>query len=496
MMVVVPDHEALLDQVADHRAGPHTRLVPRRDRSFLDENDQLGPLLVGQLRRRSFGDRRAKALDVICFVPLQPAVHRSTRHAEIGGDIDHATPVDVRTDGAPTPPFAEVVLGLGLDDELVELPELFTSSPCPADRLAVLGLRHDRVTMILSRSIVKRGSQAARSCLVYNSSGQISEIWDTLLPTPNKVLITWDSTTNGNVSTVTDANGYRRLQFVYTTGRMTGVNFQLKTSGVWGTVHSVTYNNTGPGGLTSTTIGGQLAQQYGYDAAGNLASITDGASNTIASFYYASSTVGQVDRIATSNGTVGFEFNSVRTGCTGNTLLYFNKGNTTSCSADSDCGSGYFCGGKTGTGATGSCFLAARCLTLGTAGGETVVTNVAALGPGGGSCTGACLDVAQYIWSTVSGVVGVAGRKDPLGNYTSATYNSDGLPTQIAYGDTDSDPTNGGYARTEYFTYDTTIRGRLLGEYHPSDLNTSPCGPFGLWDAPAQQAFTTARAVC
>src|SRR4029078_6497412 len=45
--------------------------------------------------------------------------------------------------------------------------------------------------------------------MVYNSSGQVIEIWDTLGPTPNKVLVTWTSTSNGNVSTVTDAQGKR-----------------------------------------------------------------------------------------------------------------------------------------------------------------------------------------------------------------------------------------------------------------------------------------------
>ena len=161
MMVVIADHEALLDQVADHRAGPNTRLVTRRERPFFNENDQLGPLLVGQLGRGALRDRRAKAFDVIRLVPLQPAVHRTTRYAEVRGDIDDTTLVDVRAHGAPTSPFAKVVLGLGFDDELVELPKLRASPPCPADRLAVLGLRHDRLTMILARSIVKRGSQAA-----------------------------------------------------------------------------------------------------------------------------------------------------------------------------------------------------------------------------------------------------------------------------------------------------------------------------------------------
>jgi hypothetical protein len=77
--------------------------------------------------------------------------------------------------------------------------------------------------------------------LVYNSSGQISEIWDTL-PTPNKVLITWDSTTNGNVSTVTDANHKRRLLFAYSNGLMTSVKFQTYASSTWTTQHTTTYD--------------------------------------------------------------------------------------------------------------------------------------------------------------------------------------------------------------------------------------------------------------
>ena len=314
--------------------------------------------------------------------------------------------------------------------------------------------------------------------LVYNSSGQISEIWDTL-PTPNKVLITWDSTTNGNVSTVTDANGRRRLLFGYTSGLMTSMQFQTLASGSWTTQHTTSYVKNGTGGLASVTIGGQLAQQYTYSATGYLTKIADGANNQIAAFTYSSTVNGQVDNISTSRGAVGFDYNSTRTACSGKTALYFNLGNTTSCSVDSDCGTGFLCGGKTGTGSTGSCYQAGRCMTTSAVNGESVVTNIAPLGPGGGSCTGACTDVMAYVWATTSlgknpaGLLNPAGTEDALGNYTSILYNSNGLPISIGYGDTDADPMNAVNPRAEYIYYDATFPGRIAEIDRPSDLSGS-----------------------
>src|SRR5207249_4946500 len=120
------------------------------------------------------------------------------------------------------------------------------------------------------------------------------------------------------------------------------------------------------GVLMSATIGSQLAQQYTYTS-GYLTEIDDGTPTTpivIAKFAYSGTTNGQLDRVDTPRGVVGFEYNSSRTACSTGTVLFFNKGSTTSCSQDSDCGTGSLCGGKTGTGSTGTCFLAARCLTL------------------------------------------------------------------------------------------------------------------------------------
>jgi YD repeat-containing protein len=232
----------------------------------------------------------------------------------------------------------------------------------------------------------------------------------------------------------------------------------------------------GPGILTTVTIGSQLAEQNIYTN-GYLSKIEDGAGTQVVAFSYSASAPGQVDLVTTSRGTVGMEYGSTRTACSGDTILYFNKGNTTSCSVDSDCGSGFLCGGKTGSGSTGTCFLAGRCMATSTVNGESVITSVSPLGPGSGSCTGACTDVMAYSWSSASNLLNVTGREDPLSNYTSATFNSNGLPTQVGYGDTDSDPTNGGYNRTAWYFYDSTYPGRIAEIRRPSDLsaNASSC---------------------
>ena len=80
--------------------------------------------------------------------------------------------------------------------------------------------------------------------LVYNSVGQLTQIWDTENPTPNVVNIAWDSTNYGNVSTVTDASGERRLLFSYTGGLMQTMQYQLLVSGTWTTEHTTTYGYT------------------------------------------------------------------------------------------------------------------------------------------------------------------------------------------------------------------------------------------------------------
>ena len=237
--------------------------------------------------------------------------------------------------------------------------------------------------------------------------------------------------------------------------------------------------------LASVTIGGTLAQQYTYGAAGNLLTSINDATSQLVSFSYSSTTLGRVNQVSTPKGTLGYEFGSARTGCSagGQTLLYFNQGNTTSCATDTDCGTGYMCGGQTGSGATGSCFKAARCLSLANVSGETVVTNVGPVGPGGGACSGACAEVLQHVWSPATGLINQVGLEDSMFGTTSyalCTTNGSGctmsLPYQIGYGDNDSDPTNGGWNRTEWIYYDSTYPGRVSEVRRPSDVSTSGTG--------------------
>jgi RHS repeat-associated protein len=303
---------------------------------------------------------------------------------------------------------------------------------------------------------------------VYNSSGQLVEIHDTVVaPNTNKVLITWTSTSNGNVGTVTDATGARRLDFSYSGSLLTTVDFQLLVSGTWTTRHRTTYGYVS-GALTTVTIGGQLAQTNVYSG-GALTQIKDGEGKELVSFKYASAVPGQVCLVDTNHGTVGFEYNSSRAGCLNQTVLYFNKGNPTSCSADADCGAGYLCGGKTGSGATGTCFRGAHCLTLDSSSGESLVTGVSALGPPGEPCTGACAEVTQYVWNTTGGRLDLTATKDALGGFTTASYNSYGLPTKITYADNDANPSTGGAgSRTVYLFYDGIFPGRLIETRHDS----------------------------
>ncbi|MFN0250059.1 MAG: hypothetical protein ACKV2T_24460, partial [Kofleriaceae bacterium] len=121
------------------------------------------------------------------------------------------------------------------------------------------------------------------------------------------------------------------------------------------------------------------------------------------------------------------------------------------------------------------CFRAARCLTTSTT-NEDLVTNVAPLGPPGESCTGACTDVEQYIWDTSGSKLDLTAIKDPstTANYISRTFNANGLPTAIAYGDPDANAANTNQARTEWRFYtDANFPGKVTEVRRKSDLHAS-----------------------
>ncbi len=120
-MVVVPDAEAVLDEVADHRTGPDARLITSLHRAKFDDDRQRLALLVGELWCGTFSDPSPKPFDMIGVVPLEPPIHGTPRHPALSGDVGHLSLVDVRAYCAASAPFAEVILELRFENELVEL---------------------------------------------------------------------------------------------------------------------------------------------------------------------------------------------------------------------------------------------------------------------------------------------------------------------------------------------------------------------------------------
>jgi RHS repeat-associated protein len=290
--------------------------------------------------------------------------------------------------------------------------------------------------------------------------------------TGGSVALTYDGA--GQVSTVTDADGKRRLLFSYSSNLLSTVQFQINVSGTWTTQHTTSYSYTS-GALTSVTIGGQLAQVMTYTSS-FLTKIADGAGKVIVNFAYDSTVPSRAVRADTQSGMIGVELNSSRSTCSGKTVVYFNLGATTNCTDDSNCGAGQMCGGKTGTGATGKCFRGARCLTL-TSPHEDLVTTVAPLAPAGHTCDGACTDVAQYIWNTGGGALNLAAIQDPAGYYETRAFNANGLPVWINYGDPDSSADSKNGARTVFLFYDPNFPGKVSEIRRRSDLddNAASC---------------------
>ncbi len=145
--------------------------------------------------------------------------------------------------------------------------------------------------------------------------------------------------------------------------------------------------------------------------------------------------------------------------------------NATSCNVDSDCllpdlTQKGRCGGKTGAGATGRCYHAARCLQT-TSPSEDLITLVSPLNP----CTGACAPTAEYAWTGLD----LKGVKLADGNWTSFIRNATtGMTEIMAEGDTNSDASDAGGLKTWFF-YDTNFPGRATEVRRQSNISGSSC---------------------
>jgi hypothetical protein len=297
--------------------------------------------------------------------------------------------------------------------------------------------------------------------------GKLIEIHDSLA-TPNKIVITYFTSggNNGQLDTVLDASGKKRFKFSYSQNRVSSVAYQTGSGGSWTTraTLSLSYSSADP---TTVSLGGSTIQTNTYSSS-YLTNIADGAGKTLVNVNYVAATPGKIANVTTGGGSLGYDFGSSHTQCTGKTALYFNLANATSCNVDSDCGTGLRCGGKTGAGTTGKCYRAARCLGTSSP-SENLVTTVTPFTP----CTGACAPTAEYLWS--SSTLHLKGIKLADGNWTSYDRDHNGMVTVMAEGDFDSDPYNAGGAAKKWFFYsNASFPGRVTEVRRVTDTSRAP----------------------
>jgi YD repeat-containing protein len=306
-------------------------------------------------------------------------------------------------------------------------------------------------------------------------SGKLVELWDTV---GNKVTIGYDG--SGRVSTVTDASGAKRLTMSYTNGRITRVNLQtIALNPTTRTYITIAYTGTNPTAVYTT--GSTPRENHVFDANGYLTLIEDGEGNDILDLSWVDGSPGKVARVMTGEGGLGFDYNSSHAQCTGGTIMFFNVADATSCNVDADCGGSRRCGGKTGTGSTGRCYRAARCINT-ISPSEDLVSTVTALTP----CTGACAPVAEYAWNTSTLDLKGIKKNSSIAKWTSFERDANGMVITMAEGDTDSDATNAGGLKT-FFFYDPTNPGKISEIRRRSSIqiddawpcNASPTGYAG-----------------
>jgi len=110
MVVVVPDAEALRDQVADHGAGPDAAGISGRARPQVDQRRQLvavGRTQLGRRPRRNPGDQPVHAERV---VPLQPPVDGPARDIEFRRQVHDAPTLEISEHAAGATPDIQIVV--------------------------------------------------------------------------------------------------------------------------------------------------------------------------------------------------------------------------------------------------------------------------------------------------------------------------------------------------------------------------------------------------
>jgi hypothetical protein len=142
VVVVVPNAEAVMDEVADHGPRPHARAVSGRDRPRFDHAAELIALLIREPPCAARCLAREESFDAVYVVPTEPLVDRAARDAELSGEANHGTSLDVSEDRAPATPTCEVGLLVGLRDERAQFLLRVRGAALRADGLARCASTH------------------------------------------------------------------------------------------------------------------------------------------------------------------------------------------------------------------------------------------------------------------------------------------------------------------------------------------------------------------
>lgn len=108
MVVVVPNAETALDEIADHGSGPDSGAVSRGLRPGLDERCQFEAALLAEPRGWARRDACAEPADATRLKPLEPAVHGATSRPSLPREIHDSSPLDVAQHRSPTPPLLQI----------------------------------------------------------------------------------------------------------------------------------------------------------------------------------------------------------------------------------------------------------------------------------------------------------------------------------------------------------------------------------------------------
>ena len=107
---------------------------------------ELASLGLVEPGRGSWRELRVQPFDALGLVPLQPAIQRASRLAQLCRELDDALALYVSEHRSPTLPLEQAAPTLCISDERVESLQRCCRTSRRADCLACLGPRHDHLS--------------------------------------------------------------------------------------------------------------------------------------------------------------------------------------------------------------------------------------------------------------------------------------------------------------------------------------------------------------